>query len=438
MDDKDFDKLFSDKMSVATTPDFSDEDWQPLSQRLDGWQRRRWGILPLWWLGALSGLLLLSNAIWWFSWRESNEQLSSLLQQALQVSEKQDITVSDTIYRTVVVHQYDTIYRTVVVRSVLEETLATTSDEHTPEKQPAPAKNSAEAAPSGATVTGTPASATSTPPVVPPAGEGVEIAENSEDVLSLEEITQIRAAETTVNPLPLRYLKEIRRRPHPPIPLPLLADWETVTPEQKKPFPLIPKTFHLGIGGGWVLPGASVIASKSGQVAAVAGEIGFSDQLSLVVEGAYNSLEFQGYVYDQSIGLPTPNPPGDDYDFKYFETHDAPKPMFQLTTAMRYRFSADKKLSPFLGAGFATQWHPEYELEYEYTHRPSGTEFSETVEVEDLDKPLSFLHFEFGLTYNLSKRWELQAVGFYNTEASRSQLGIPRYYGLKTFLVYSF
>ena len=471
MDDKDFDKLFSDKMRVATTPDFSDEDWQPLSQRLDGWQRRRWGILPLWWLGALSGLLLLSNAIWWFSWRESNEQLSSLLQQALQVSEKQDITVSDTIYRTVVVHQYDTIYRTVVVRSVLEKGIATTSDEQltknqktdqnaffrsgapdegnsgtgktittsdTPGKQSAPTTNSGKAAPSDVAVAGTSAPATSTQPFVPPTGEGVEIAENSEAVISLEEIAQIRAAETTVNPLPLRYVKEIRRRPHPPIPLPPLADWETVTPEQKKPFPLIPKTFHLGIGGGWALPGASVIASKSGQVAAVAGEIGFSDQLSLVVEGAYNSLEFQGYVYDQSIGLPTPNPPGDDYDSKYFETHDAPKPMFQLTTAMRYRFSADKKLSPFLGAGFATQWHPEYELEYEYTHRPSGTEFSETVEVEDLDKPLSFLHFEFGLTYNLSKRWELQAVGFYNTEASRSQLGIPRYYGLKTFLVYSF
>lgn len=471
MDDKDFDKLFSDKMRSATTPDFSDEDWQPLSQRLDGWQLRRWGILPLWWLGALSGLLLLSNAIWWFSWRESNEQLSSLLQQALQVSENQTIAVSDTVYRTVLVHQYDTIYRTIIVRPVLEGGLATTPEEQLTKNQKtdqyAPARSGASGesnSRAGKTVTtadtpgkpsGTIANGDRTPPsdpvaegipdavadsqpLVPPAGERDEIAENSEAFISLEEIAQMRAAETPVNSLPLRYTRELRRRHYQPVPLPPLADWEAVLPEQKKPFPLIPKTFHLGVGGGWSLPGASVIASKSGKVAGLAGEIGFSDRLSLVAEGSYNSLEFQGYVYDESIGLPTPNPPGDDYDFKYFETHNPRKPLLQLTAAMRYRFSSDKKLSPFLGAGFATQWHPEYDLEYEYTHRSSGVEFSETVEVEELSKPLSFLHFEFGLSYSLSKRWELQAAGFYDAEARRSQIGIPRYYGLKTFLVYSF
>jgi len=71
---------------------------------------------------------------------------------------------------------------------------------------------------------------------------------------------------------------------------------------------------------------------------------------------------------------------------------------YTLALAMRYLFSPDKKMRPFLGAGFATQWHPEYELEYEYTHLPSSTEFSVTLEVEALNRSLSFLHFEFGLS----------------------------------------
>lgn len=462
MDEKDFDKLFSEKMKAATATDFSDEDWQPLSQRLDTWQRRRWGLLPLWWLGALSGLLLLSNAIWWFTWRESNEHPTSLLQQAIQVREKEPVALSDTIYHTVVVHQYDTIYRTLVLQPAMEAGLAATN--HEPEAANQPIKNEPLTRFDSPDAIGSVKKSSTQPdarnkqasaladkannpsdrpsevnynPVVP--SEGIPgITENGGEAISAEEIVQMQAPVATLSPLPMKHGKELRRLRRSPTPLPPLADWETAKPKEKKPFPLTPKSFRIGAGGGWTLPGATVIASKSGTTIGLKGEIGFSDRLSLTLEGAFSNLKFQGYVYDESIGLPAPNPPGDDYDFKYFETHDAPKPIFQLTTAMRYQFSPAKKLSPFFGVGFATQWHPEYELEYEYTNQLNGSEFSETMEVEDLDKPLSFLHFEFGLSYKIAKRWELQASGFYDTEAVRSQIGIPRFYGLKTFLVHAF
>lgn len=462
MDEQDFDKLFSEKMKAATVTDFSDEDWQPLSQRLDTWQRRRWGLLPLWWLGALSGLLLFSNAIWWFSWRESNEHLTSLLQQALQAREKDPIALSDTIYHTVVVHQYDTIYRTLVLRPALEAGLAATPNERItgnqqiknellarsefpdavgnvrkPATQPDARNKQAPALADKAINPSESPSEISNNPVVPSESTS-GMTENGGEPISAEEIVQMQAPVATLSPLPLKYTKELSRLRHSPIPLPPLADWKTAKPKEKKAFPLTPKSFSIGAGGGWTLPAATVIASKSGTTIGLKGEIGFSDRLSLTLEGALSNLKFQGYVYDGSIGLPTPNPPGDDYIFKYFETHDAPKPMFQLTTAMRYQFTTAKKLSPFFGVGFATQWHPEYELEYEYTYQLNGSEFSETVEVEDLDKPLSFLHFEFGLNYKIAKQWKLQASGFYDTEAARSQIGIPRFYGLKTFLLYEF
>ncbi|NUO02201.1 MAG: hypothetical protein HUU01_16465 [Saprospiraceae bacterium] len=458
MDEKDFDKLFSEKMKTAGAPDFSDADWQPLSQRLDSWQRRRWGLLPLWWLGALSGLLLFSNAFWWFTWRESNDHLASLLQQTLETREQASISSSDTLYRTVVVHHYDTIYRTLVLRPELAAGLSATGDGlATESQQTQPELIAGSEFPEKAAGTGK----MSTPPnasnlqasaladkttALSDQHSGINNAQNAvaggiegaREAISAEEIARMQEPVAEVSPLPLKHFGEIKRHRRVPIPLPPLADWETAKPKEKKPFPLTPKSLRLGAGGGWALPGAAVIASKSGTAIGLKGEIGFSDQLSLTLEGTFNKLKFQGYVYDGSIGLPAPNPPGDNYNFKYFETHNAPKPMFQLTAAMRYQFSTAQKLSPFFGVGFATQWHPEYELEYEYTYQPNGSEFSENVEVEDLEKPLSFLHFEFGLSYKIAKSWGLQASGFYDTEASRSQIGIPRLYGLKTFLLYEF
>ena len=61
MEDSEFDKLYADKMRQAGAPDFSDEDWERLQPRLDAADRKRWRTIPLWWLGGLSGLLLLSN-----------------------------------------------------------------------------------------------------------------------------------------------------------------------------------------------------------------------------------------------------------------------------------------------------------------------------------------------------------------------------------------
>ncbi len=453
MDEKDFDKLFSEKMKGGTTHDFSEEDWHPLSQRLDGWQRRRWRVLPLWWLGALSGLLLLSNFLWWLTWRESHAQISLLLQQGLQHKASQIVNTFDTIYHTSVVYQYDTIYKTVVLQTYRNEVLAANT---------APAKNSMvsgqaiassgtsvnsntqnlntsdiKTPPSGSSTSGTTSTTAGDEAIAAKTGSDADKA-HAEEGLSTAEMAQMQTSVTALDPIPLLHPKELVRRTHPPIPLPPLADWETVRPKEKKPFPLIPKTFHAGVGGGWTLPSANVIANKKGNSVALKGEIGFSDKLFLLLEGTYSSLSFQGYVYDESIGLPTPNPPGDDYAFKYFETHHNPKPMAQLTTAMRYRFIGDKKLSPFFGAGFAAQWHPEYRLEYEYTHLPSGTEYSESFEVEESYKPLSFLHFEFGLSYQIAKRWDIQTSGFYDVEASRSQVGIPQFYGLKAFLMYEF
>ncbi len=123
MDDFDFDKLFADKMRGAGAPDLSDEDWEQLTPRLDAVERRRWRVLPVWWLGALSALLLGSNIGWWWMWQQS-EKRSDSMQSEWQQIRHESVAMRDTTWSKVLVYQYDTVYRTVVHRSVSESIVA--------------------------------------------------------------------------------------------------------------------------------------------------------------------------------------------------------------------------------------------------------------------------------------------------------------------------
>ncbi len=110
MEDFDFDQLYADKMRRAAAPDFSDEDWERLFPRLDAQQRRRWRVLPLWWLGVLSGLLLCASIGGWWMWRQAALRTDALRTEWQQVR-RERVTLHYTIWTKVVVYQYDTVYQ---------------------------------------------------------------------------------------------------------------------------------------------------------------------------------------------------------------------------------------------------------------------------------------------------------------------------------------
>lgn len=201
---------------------------------------------------------------------------------------------------------------------------------------------------------------------------------------------------------------------------------------------LIPRKIRLGMGAGVMFPSAKGFERRGGWSTSVLGEFAFSDRLALAVEGGYSALTFRGVLYDETLGLPPLAPPSDDYDLKYFETHDGFKPVLHLSVGMRYWWRGHRRLSPFLGVGYVAQWHPGFQLEMEYVNRVSGLEQSASYAVPAAPKPVSLLDVNIGLRRRFSKNWNWQTGLSHQFKLDAAQAGIPRFWMIRSAMLYEF
>lgn len=438
-----FFRLFSEKMNAASPPpDFSGDDWQALQTRLDAHDRKRWRMLPIGWLAGLTGLLLLSNLGWLLLWQKTGDEVAALRSEQ-SAAKLESVTVRDTVFEKTVVYQYDTIYRTVIVNrretGRFAQSMASQNRLDAPffakkttpkdaEKAASPLQNGQTQPPNQAnTNTSAGAAPSNSTEAVNPF-----LSKESNMVLGVNSRQlQIPDAVPSLALCPLQY------QFHLPI-LPQEEDF-TVVPvkENKTAFPLIPRSFGLGIGAGSLAPRQGSISSSSEKAATLSAEIGFSDHLSLTLDGMYAAFKFRGYQEDPGLGLPAFVPPVGEYDLKYFETHDESKKVMQLSLGMRWYFLVKNKLSPWLGAGWTAQWNPAYGLEVEFTERGSGIEKSGEMSVPALQKPLNYAGFNLGLRYQLAQHWQLQAGSFWDFKAD-SQPGIGRWWGWRAGVGFRF
>ncbi|MBK9017724.1 MAG: hypothetical protein IPM82_28810 [Saprospiraceae bacterium] len=442
MKQPDFFRLFSEKMQGATPPpDFSGDDWSALQTRLDAHDQKRWRVLPLGWLAGLTGLLLLSNLGWFLLWQKTGDDVAKLRSE-LPVTKAEAVTLRDTVYEKLVVYQYDTIYRTVVVRQMRAGNLAeTTSSKNTSGTNYSTRKTSGE---DTASLSGESGEHPNLPPSNASADNisriskeglpktGNPFSQNKLDSFAENALAHLlpeRLPNGVIHPFPLT-----RRLPR----LSQANDLIMLPVKQKTTaFPLIPQSFTLGIGVGGLVPKQASIASSSSVAASLSGEIGFSDQLALTLDGSFAALQFRGYVQDPGLGLPPFQSPGDDYVLKYFETHDEAKSILQLAVGMRWYFFSKSKLNPWLGAGWTAQWNPAYELEVEYTHSQTGVEKSRETSVPAMQKPLNYAGFNLGIRYRLATHWHLQAGSSWDFKVG-SQSGIGRWWGWRAGASYQF
>ena len=145
----------------------------------------------------------------------------------------------------------------------------------------------------------------------------------------------------------------------------------------------------------------------------------------------------KGYVYDQQLGLPPLNPPGNEYKFKYFETHDEPKPVFDLGLGFRLYPRPQGAWRPFIGANYTTQWQLPYTLEIEYFNPDTGAEISEDVKMAFDSEPVSMLGLNAGIRHSFTSRINLHFSGFYNIKIRREQAAVPYYRGLSAGIIYA-
>jgi hypothetical protein len=422
MEDFDFDKFYADKMRRINAPDHSEEDWEHLTSRLDGQERRRWRVLPLWWLGSLSGLLLCSNIGWWWAWQRSEQKLD-IVQTRLAKQEQAGTMATirrDTIFEKVVVYQYDTVYRTVVFRS----TPGGSSSGQ--QAFPAPSPSLPQAASN--VIMSKKTSTDLAQPAQADAGNML----HSTGVSG----TQGRSEMADFDKLPSKKIPAVASIRHLNLPENDLV-CTPLPPEPGLPL-LIPRKIRLGMGAGVAFPSTNGFERRGGWSTSVLGEFAFSDRLALAIEGGYAALTFRGVRYDETLGLPPLAPPSDDYDLKYFETHDGFKPVLHLSVGMRYWWRSQHRLSPFLGVGYAAQWNPGFELEIEYINRVSGLEQSASYAVPATRKPVSLLDVNIGLRRRFSKNWNWQTGVSHQLKLDAAQAGIPRFWAIRSAVLYEF
>ncbi len=421
---EDFDQFFADKMKQAGSPDLSEKDWQQLSVRLDKFDRNRYRVLPLWWLGALTGLLLLSNLGWWYAWQQ-NHQKTLFLQSTWQDIQKNTVVTRDTVVNAVTVYQYDTIYKTTIIHQVEKETSNTFSQNNPPGQK---TQNQYIVTENTTTESDLPIKNTTTALVVENTSQLTDTESSRSKVVHTWQQT------AALQPLPRPELPlSISRQPPHLLPL---NDLE-ITPQivKKAPVKNMLKHTRLGVSTGTIQAVAKSIATSDGIIAGFSAEVPLSDHWGIVASADYGLVNMKGYVYDKSLGLPQITSPGSEYDFKYFETHEDRKTVVNLGLGARYWMTPLRPFSPYIGAGYVAQWHPAYELEMEYVNRNTGSEKSEEVEV-DGSGPLSTLQMDLGFRYRITPHIHMHAGGFYQIKLKPEQQGIPYFRGLKAAFFY--
>ena len=429
MEDSEFDKLYADKMRQAGAPDFSDEDWERLQPRLDAADRKRWRTIPLWWLGALSGLLLLSNLFWWWMWHQGNSNTSD----QGHIEKHTTTSIRDTVWDNKVIVRYDTVYRT--IRYQLSESLS--QSQTTTSKAP----DNSTAGISAVDPTADKRSQADT-----------NTSENSSESASPTPLgndpnanTDVKGQETTVQNAWEQALDQLPVIPDP-IPAPTYEpDFLTfdVPPVVKKPArkPLVlkPRQVRVGPELGLLIPKSPYLSSGAGFFTGLSGELAFSENLAMTFSGTYGFIGFKGREYHESLGLPPFKPKGvDTFSIRYYETEEHLKPTLQFALGFRYWIAAQRKLSPYIGLGYAMQWQLPYELKVEYIDEVQGNKRESSVHVPFDRSPLPMLDLGIGIRYKIGQHWRLQTGLGLQYELDPERRGIPYYWSWRNGVLYAF
>ncbi|HAD12674.1 MAG TPA: hypothetical protein DCF33_09570 [Saprospirales bacterium] len=281
MEDFDFDRSFADKLRQSSAPDFNKEDWQSLSSQLSAHKENKHRRVLAIAVATLLLLLLSSNFFWWNQLGQMNQRLT-----LLEAPIKSNHTLSqDTIWVTRVVHEYDTIYQTRMLYASRQSPAFIAS------------ANIREGSATTKATTG-------------PSSGGLLIPEYndqlySEGLISTEGHKHPALIPVkNIPPAKIHDRQQLRLQEYEFIPV----RKQTKDPQQLR---LSPRNFFVGAGGGFLIPGGSFLKERGGFSTTLNAEIGFSDNLSLVLETNYMGVYFKGTSQAESLDLPiVPPPPG--------------------------------------------------------------------------------------------------------------------------------
>ncbi len=431
MDDNQL-RILAQKLNEATPPSsaFIEEDWSKLRVQLDqhDYARKLWSPYR-WWLTGLAVLLLLSNLYWLLLWRNGYSRLQTQLNQAYA-----RIDLLDTIFSTTTLYKYDTIYqyRVIIKSDILEPARSIYTDTTRASGALSMAEEEPILCERAVTTALTHAERLST------SKSEVYDTTDSDYYGPMEEAPLVPSIEL---PSSLKSQYAAIYQPQYPTPEHIAAPSVDESWHEKRNIASLiplPRGFQIGALAGIQEPQAKFLAAKSGSCMGIGGQLDFSRSLAITLRGRKSHIQFKGYGYDASLGIPPLNPPSDEYTFKYFETTDGGIPLWSLSGGVRLYLlnKGNNPLRPYLGAEYTTMWRGAHTVEMEYIHTSSGYKTGDNILMPAQKSPLQYSSIHLGLSYRLEDRLQLQGGIAYEQFLKSGQIGIPRFRTLQVGLLY--
>ncbi len=411
---EDFFKQFRKNLERRTEPAFEERDWLDMQKRLDQADDKRPAGFA-WWLLAIPALLILgaSNFLFYVKIQQANQKISLLE------------TRKDTVFHTRVVYMRDTVFQIQVIRenqgNGLYAGITAFSNSYS-----AQMRSERELIPIDHQLQ-------TTLPEPYRLEKKINTLDNTAHDMAL---TKKQATKANIKILPTIGLSPF------PSSIPVLPEISVapISVQRKKTFrqlihPICPKTFQFGITGGWVLPFNKGLSGQKGYSAGIEAIIGFSPNLGMWADAAYQNVRFETDEMNEAKGIPIVFPPSDAFSFVKAEV---PQPSFQFSIGIQYLFPVKHAFKPYIGAGYSAVSLLPYEVIYEFKDEILGVEWNYDKEIIRHELLNNFLVFRGGLEYQLLKHWNAKIQANYRVNLGKTDFYTPKMFGIQGGLYHSF
>ncbi|MFK7810108.1 MAG: hypothetical protein AB8F74_20040, partial [Saprospiraceae bacterium] len=118
MDNKDFDKIFSEKLKETQEFEYMDSDWENVAGRIQPPEEEERRFSKWFWLLGLGFLIMTGTSLYLASSLNSTNKHLVELKEAVSNQGTKTVVVPDTVFEKVTITKIDTIYKTKVVEPV--------------------------------------------------------------------------------------------------------------------------------------------------------------------------------------------------------------------------------------------------------------------------------------------------------------------------------
>jgi hypothetical protein len=460
MNERDFDKLFSDKLNEEG--DFPNKDMvkRKVFTRLDttlpmdngggGFIKYLW-VLPL--------LLLMGgwNGCQWWQLRALQQENLSLKTdiQGLKMTSSASFNADTTIYKTRTIHQIDTIYKTVyiiekaqgdkkianntsIISTFIESKTAKNIENKTENK---PIKDTAIAIINAPNVILNKNSKSITSD-----SENIKRADILMKNDSIKTVISEFSLKDSVNKKSQNSLSEtedttVLKGKIAQIKEPTQDSFEQTlnkktTLEEDNQKPII-KKFKLNDTYLGLKTGISAFATPSelklSNWLGVAGETALSDKWRVQLSADWSSLNFDNNTLISPLNLKDIPPPSNDYVFKHVEGEQR---AVHLGLGFNYHFKTKTRVHPLAAIGYMYRIIPSFEAKYEFENTITGDERYEIIKTEQhIDH---WLNIGLGGEIPIRTRWLARLNLDYAVDINKSENGRNGYVILRGGLFYKF